>query len=361
MVIRTIAKGGYNLSQQKYSIEINAKQVILHIHEGVHPVHSVHSAAEGAEQADSFADALVKQTLRDQFEPKKRHNLHLADAYQLAQIQNGADKAVRLATCARWLEFALPPDGDDKRFKITKTSSCHVRLCPVCQWRRSRNTFRNLALIYGDKQLRGQKHLFVTLTQRNVPAAQLRQEIKRLSDAYTAMMRRKPLKDIVKGYTRTIEITRNAKTGEYHPHIHAIWTVSRVYGHGEYISQKDLTQEWEKALKLDYTPVCHVQLIKNMDGKSVAEVAKYSVKPTDYITDSITDTAKIVEDLDAALDGKRFVSYGGIVKNVKQQLFASKPLEDIEAEEIPKSEWENWERVLYEWHFSEGKYKKITV
>lgn len=336
----------------------------LHFHEGVHSdvFRGVQSVDSG--QADSFADALIRQALRDQFEPKKRHNLHLADAYQLARIQNGADKAVRLAACARWLEFVIPPKGpggDDKRFKITKTSSCHVRLCPVCQWRRSRNTFRNLAMIYEDSRLRDQKHLFVTLTQRNVPAEGLRQEIKRLSDAFTAMLRRKPLKEIVKGYTRTIEITRNPKTGEYHPHIHAIWTVSRRYGREEYISQAVLTEEWKKALKIDYTPVCHIQLIKNMNGKSVAEVAKYSVKPTDYITETILETAKIVEDLDPSLDGKRFVSYGGIVKDVKQKLFSSKPLEDIEAETIPKAEWENWEKVLYEWHFSEGKYKKITV
>lgn len=353
------------MSQVKYNIQIHANQVNLHFHAGVQSdafrgVQSVDSGQDSG-QVDSFADALIRQTLREQFEPKKRHNLHLADAYQLAQIQNGADKAVRLAACARWLEFAVPPEGNDKRFKITKTSSCHVRLCPVCQWRRSRNTFRNLAMIYEDSRLRSQKHLFVTLTQKNVPAEQLRQEIKRLSDAFTAMLRRKPLKEIVKGYTRTIEITRNPKTGDYHPHIHAIWTVSRRYGRDEYISQAALTEEWKKALKIDYNPVCNIQLIKNLNGKSVAEVAKYSVKPTDYITGTIQETAKIVEDLDPSLDGKRFVSYGGIVKDVKQQLFSSKPLEDIEAETIPKAEWENWEKVLYEWHFSGGKYKKITV
>lgn len=334
-----------------YNITINAGQVQLNF--GADPDGT-------AAEVDSVASALINQLLREQFEPKKRHNLHLADAYQFSGMTNGPDKAVRLVACSRWLEFALPPAAEDKRYKIVKTSSCHVRLCPVCQWRRSLNTFRNLAQIYSSPALQGKKHIFVTLTQRNVPAGELAAEIKRISDAFTAMLRRKPLKDIVEGYTRTIEITM-AKDGTFHPHIHAIWTVAGSYGSKKYISQNNLCLEWQKALKIDYKPVCHLQVIKNMNGKSVAEVAKYSVKPSDYISDCIEKTAEIIKILDPALDGKRFVSYGGIIRDIKQQKFKALNLEDIEAETIPKAEWENWERVIYEWHFSQGRYRKITV
>lgn len=334
-----------------YIINIQAGQVSLHF--GT-------DSKEPAAEVDSMATALISQLLREQFEPKKRHNLHLADAYQYSGMTNGPDKAIRLVACARWLEFALPPEAEDKRYKVVKTSSCHVRLCPVCQWRRSLNTFRNLAQVYSAPELAGRKHLFVTLTQRNVPGEQLGEEIKRISDAYTAMLRRKPLKDIVEGYTRTIEITM-AKDGTFHPHIHAIWTVAGSYGSKKYISQNNLCLEWQKALKTDYKPVCHLQMIKNMDGKSVAEVAKYSVKPADYITDRIENTAKIISILDPALDGKRFVSFGGIIKTIKTNLFKLQNLEEIETDTITAAEWENWERVLYEWHFSSGKYRKITV
>ena len=312
------------------------------------------------QEVSSMAEAVISQVLREQFEPKKRHNMFLADAYQASGMSNASNKAVRLATCARWLEFAIPPAGDDKRYKITKTSSCHVRLCPVCQWRRSLNTYRNLARIYAAPEIKGMKHIFVTLTQKNVPGAALAAEIKRISDAYAAMMRRKPFKDIVQGYTRTIEVTRG-KDGTFHPHIHAIWSVKRSYGSKEYVSQKYLCEEWQNALKIDYRPVCDIRVIKKMDGKSVAEVAKYSVKPSDYITDSIESTADLITILDPALDGKRFVSYGGIVREIKNRLFHEAAIEDIEAGNLEAIEWENWERVLYEWHFSEQKYKKITV
>lgn len=334
-----------------YNITINAGQVSMHF--GANP-------CGNATEVDSMASALINQILREQFEPKKRHNLHLADAYQYSGMTNGPDKAIRLVACARWLEFALPPQAEDKRYKVVKTSSCHVRLCPVCQWRRSLNTFRNLAQVYSAPELANRKHLFVTLTQRNVPGEQLCEEIKRISDAYTAMLRRKPLKDIVQGYTRTIEVTIG-KDGLYHPHIHAIWTVSGSYGSKQYISQNKLCEEWQKALKIDYKPVCDVRMVKRMNGKSVAEVAKYSVKPSDYISDRIENTAEIIKILDPALDGKRFVSYGGVIRDIKNQLFHNMNLEDVEAETIPRAEWENWERVLYEWHFSTGKYRKITV
>ena len=336
-----------------YIITINAEQVNL-MFGASDPDESRASAPE----VDSLSSALVKQMIREKFEPNKKNNLLLADAYQIAGLTNGADKAVRLAACARWLEFALPPDAADKRYKVVKTTSCHVRLCPVCQWRRSLNTFRNLAQIY--EAVPGYKHLFLTLTQKNVEGEALADEIKKISDAFTKMMRRKPWKDIVKGYTRTIEVTIS-KDGTFHPHIHAILTVSKSYGSKNYLSQNKVCEEWQKALCTDYKPVCDIRAIKNMNGKAIAEVAKYSVKPADYINGDAFHIAEIVKWLDSALDGKRFISYGGIIKDKKQEIFSKVNLEDIEAETIPKTEWENWERVIYEWHFYAQKYNKITV
>lgn len=343
-----------------YIINIKDSQVNIRFIENSTSAGKKTIGKETEEVIFSMAEAHISQTLREQFEPKKRHNMLLADAYQASGMTNASNKAVRLATCARWLEFAIPPDGEDKRYKITKTSSCHVRLCPVCQWRRSLNTYRNLARIYAATEIKGLKHIFVTLTQKNVSGDKLAAEIKKISDAYAAMMKRKPFKNIVKGYTRTIEVTR-ADNGTFHPHIHAIWTVAASYGSKDYVSQKALCKAWQDALKLEYSPICDIRVIRKLDGKSVAEVAKYSVKPSDYIDGTIEGTADIIKILDPALDGKRFVSYGGIVREIKQKIFHEAAIEDIEAETISEAEWENWERVLYEWHFSEERYRKITV
>lgn len=305
-------------------------------------------------EIDGMATAHIKQLLREKYTPKKRDNMHLADAYQLSGMDNAPNKAVRLATCARWLEFAIPPEGDDSSYKITKTSSCHVRLCPVCQWRRSLNTFRNLAAIYTDAGLKQYKHVFVTLTQKNALPENLKEEIDRISKAFTTMMRKKPFKDIVKGYTRTIEVTIG-RDGTFHPHIHAIWTVTPSYGHKEYIRQKDLCNEWGKVLNVDYIPICDIRILKGNTAKAILEVAKYSVKPSEYIRPTLEETADLIKILDPALDGKRFVSTGGRIREIKQQIFKSENIEDIE--ETPPV-WEDWERVLYEWHFADQEYHR---
>ena len=122
-----------------------------------------------------------------------------------------------------------------------------------------------------------------------------------------------------------------------------------------------MRMEWAKALGLDYLPQCNMKKIKNVDGKSLAEISKYSVKPGDYITNSLQESADLLRIIDPALDGKRFVSYGGIIREIKQDIFRNGNLEDIESNSIPATEWETWERHLYEWHFSAGKYRRITV
>lgn len=45
------------------------------------------------------------------------------------------DKARRLAECAQWAEFERLPNGQGLR--LHEASFCRVRLCPMCQWRRS--------------------------------------------------------------------------------------------------------------------------------------------------------------------------------------------------------------------------------
>ena len=45
------------------------------------------------------------------------------------------DKARRLESCASYAEFSRLPDGQG--LHLYQSSFCRVRLCPMCQWRRS--------------------------------------------------------------------------------------------------------------------------------------------------------------------------------------------------------------------------------
>lgn len=335
--------------KMNYTININAKQITI---QNV----KIELKNEGKTNAFSeFPEDKIKSLLENDYTPKKKDNMHLSRAYSVAQITNGIDKAQRLAMCSRWLEFAVNEDAG--KYRLTKTSSCHVRLCPVCQWRRSINTYRNTARIYTKPELQRCKHLFLTLTQKNVPENQLGAELTKISKAFTKLMKRKEIREVVKGYMRSTEVTRNKKTGTYHPHIHAILTVPKSYGSREYIRKDRFAEMWAEIQHLEYSPVVDIRAIKKMDGKALAEIAKYSVKPSDYLMQNETETARIIETLDAALDGKRFISYGGIVRDVKRQILGNKDIEDEESEVI--SEFEEWEKAVYEWHFGTQTYNKI--
>lgn len=307
------------------------------------------------DDAEEFQTEKIRRLLNNEFSPKKKNNMFLSRVYNIAKIDNGQAKANRLAMCSRWLEFAV--NEEKEKFKLTKTSSCHVRLCPVCQWRRSINTYRNMAKIYSLPEVQKHKHLFLTLTQKNVPEGHLGSELEKISKAFTNLMKKKELKAIVRGYMRSTEVTRNVYTGAYHPHIHAILTVPRTYGSREYITKSRFAEMWAEVQNLEYTPVIDVRLIKKMDGKALAEIAKYSVKPSDYIMQTEEETARIIEVLDPALDGKRFVSCGGVIKEIKRKVLGSK---DIEAEETESVEgFEEWEKIVYEWHFGTQVYNRI--
>ena len=308
--------------------------------------------------AQPLPEEIIKNRLKEQWEPKKKDNVFLSNIYIAADMANSKNKATRLRNCARWLEFAI---AEGQPAKLVKTSSCHVRLCPVCQWRRSLATYRTLARIYSSSTtITRHKHLFLTLTQRNIPAAELGAELNRISAAWSRLIRRKAL-ECVKGYTKTVEITRNPKTGEYHPHIHAILSVPQSYGRKEYITRREWQELWSDVMHLDYLPEVHIKAIKKVTGKTVAEVAKYSVKPADYLSKSTDMAIQIVEELDNILDGKRFVSLGGIIAEENKRINNGKNPEELEELIDADGDWIEWERVVYEYNFGSGAYERLIV
>lgn len=305
--------------------------------------------------AQPLPEEIIEKKLKEQWEPKKKDNVFLSNIYIAADMANSKNKATRLRNCARWLEFAM---SEGQSAKLVKTSSCHVRLCPVCQWRRSLATYRTLARVYSSPNIKRHKHLFLTLTQRNVPAAELGAELNRISAAWSRLTRRKAL-ECVKGYTKTVEITRNPKTGEYHPHIHAILSVPQSYGRKEYITRREWQELWSDVMRLDYLPEVHIKAIKKVTGKTVAEVAKYSVKPADYLSKSAEMAVQIIQELDNVLDGKRFVSLGGIIAEENKHINNGKNPEDLEDMIDTEGDWIEWEKVVYQYNFGSGIYERL--
>lgn len=117
-----------------------------------------------------------------------------------------------------------------------------------------------------------------------------------------------------------------------------------------------------ESLKVDYEPVVHVEIVKANKRKgtgslqaSAEETAKYEVKSSDYMTADDDRNLEVINDLEYALAGTRQISYGGLFKQIKQDL----KLEDVDKgdlvhvgnEEYSKEQMEAAEEVVAKWDF----------
>lgn len=262
---------------------------------------------------------------------KKMANELLAMAYDSVN----PDKAARLRDCGTFLIFRVSPDG--KR-TLNNMSSCRVRLCPLCSWRRSLKVYANtMRIIQHLESQRPYAYIFLTLTMANVRGDKLSGALDQMLSAWNRFAMRVDVAKAVKGWYRGLEVTHNIDPHSpaydtYHPHLHCLMAVNPSYFKNKgYLSQARWTQLWKEALKADYTPVVDVRRVKGNTAKAVAEAAKYAVKDGDFIiTDDWDLTVDTVATLDVALHARRFVAYGGVMRDAKRTL----ALEDEETGDL---------------------------
>jgi replication protein len=264
-------------------------------------------------------------------------------------------KAERLRNCASWLEFTKTEGG----LKLHNANFCRVRLCPICQWRRSLKTFGQVYKIVSVAQ-HDYAFIFLTLTVKNCEGMELKGTLDELSKSWDRFIKYKDIKNIVKGFYRGTEVTHNLTDNTYHPHFHCLLAVNKSYFTSrDYLSQPKWRALWRKAARLNYDPQVDVRRVKadKVDGVC-AEVAKYAVKVSDVICFDDWDlTVDTVATLDKALDKRRFISFGGVFKEIHKQL----NLDDVEQgdlvhendSELPDV---SKDTVLYAWNTGYNQY-----
>lgn len=239
----------------------------------------------------------------------------------LSQIYLAVDeaKAERLSACANFLGYTSV--GDKKT--LTSANFCRVRLCPICQWRRSLKLYSQVSKIFSAIELDkpGLKYIFVTLTVPNVQAQALNDTINSMMIAWNKFTKYKDFSARVKGFYRGMEITHNIFNNTFHPHFHCVFAVNSSYFNSKiYYKQSDWTNLWSKASGVQ-NPIVDVRRIKGDPAKAVAEVVKYTVKEADYIFPYDYDkSVEIVALLNTVLNNRRFVSFGGILKEYHKKL-----------------------------------------
>lgn len=273
-------------------------------------------------------------------------------------------KAERLRDCANFLTFTIKADGAKK---LRTMNSCRVRLCPMCAWRRSLKVHAHTVQIL-DAMNEQYAFIFLTLTVQNCVADKLSSTIDDLMSGWQRLMQRKDVKKAIKGWYRGLEVTHNVDhTSEsyntYHPHFHTLLCVNKSYFTSrDYLSKGAWAQLWAESMRLDYEPIVDVRRVKGSTSKAVAEAAKYTVKDGDYILNNNWElTVDTVRILDTALENRRLVAYGGLMKELHKQLNLDDEVDgDLinvgEPDETESSETEA--TVDFFWHTGYQQYVK---
>ena len=255
-------------------------------------MHAVAPARRLAEPAHTHSDVLGKFT--------KHRRYNTAICQNLAMDHDTVEIAQAIGNCALTLgvDVTQVPERPAEA-QLRAAHVCNKRVCPFCEWRRSRawrrRFFEGLPKFHEDFPTH--KPIFLTLTVKNCRIEDLNSTI---SDMHRAWKRMTLLSMFpTKFWFRRTEVTLESggigksSTPYCHPHIHALLLVPAGYFSHGYVKQTEWRKAWQMSARLDYAPVVGIQRGRSSSssgGASTAdstgaalEASKYATKATDLI------------------------------------------------------------------------------
>lgn len=274
--------------------------------------------------------------IKKDFLPKKKQSEVLSDVYrELSDSYNSfLGRSRRVSECGSFLEFHISENEN----KLSLANFCKDRLCPMCNWRRSKKIFSQVSKVLNKASVRGFRFLFLTLTIRNCEYKDLQETINVLLEGWRRLYHRKNgvFKKYIKGTFRALEITVNKEKRTFHPHLHCILAVDDTYFQNGYLETSEWASKWGKCCGLDYNPTCYIEAVKgqksnDLEGSSsywhaVKEVSKYISKGSDYLEGDFSEILEKVSNLVEALSSRRLCSFTGVLKEIAAAL----KLDDME-------------------------------
>jgi plasmid rolling circle replication initiator protein Rep len=265
---------------------------------------------------ESANPALADLSPRDKPWDKHRSNADKVEThYRGSEFNRYAE---RVSICSQLLQFGLVPDWDDDtlKLKLRSTQFCRVRHCPVCQWRRSlmwkAKAYKVLPRIVEDFPTH--RWLFLTLTAKNVPIADLKQTLQHMNRSFQRLSQRKTWP--AAGWLRATEVTRG-RNGTAHPHFHCLLMVKASYFGNGYIRQDEWVELWRQALRIDYDPVLDCRAVKRgrQPMQLIPELLKYCTKESDLVADR-----EWFLELTRQMHKMKCITTGGVLKDYLQEL-----------------------------------------
>jgi plasmid rolling circle replication initiator protein Rep len=313
---------------------------------------------------------IIKSNLNDVLQEAKHTEHKLLNNDLIIKLQKcGFQKeASSVNNCSSYLKFSVQEHQQTKEQKrrLKDSNFCKWRLCATCNWRRNININKELLSAFESiEATRSVSYLFLTLTIDNPKTSDLKTTVKLMNEAFKRMSETKAYKNVVIGHFKALELLGdNTPAGVVHPHFHIILIVSSSYFKSpKYIQIENWVSMWQKALRVEYSPIVHIQKIKakrTRNGKkltalqsAVFEVAKYSVKHTDLTKKFDKEFIQIINQTFKM----RFFSTGGLLK--KMINFQKCDEEFIQAKEDLEKLWIEIYEEIYNWQ--NGDYKLTEI
>jgi plasmid rolling circle replication initiator protein Rep len=322
-----------------------------------------------------------KKQKRQNWDTRKQFTTQVSDILATGEPHHQR-QAKRVNSCSELLKFAWVQSDDEIQLQFKSAYFCRVRNCPICQWRRAQmwvaRFIEALPRIYTAYPT--MRYVLLTLTLQNCHISQLRLTVQHMQKSWDRLSKRKAFPAL--GFVRSLEVTketdtydkktkqliRKARPDYVHPHFHVLLALPPAYFSRGYLSTADWAQLWKEALKVDYTPVCDVRIVKvkktenaaqnESDGvlaglrAAIVETIKYTVKPSDMVADS-----KWLLGLVDQLHRVRAVALGGIFKQFLKEVEE----EDADDQESNDSEIENESRLFFGWKKPVKRYQQTVM
>lgn len=266
----------------------------------------------------------VFEELIGTLEEHKRYSVDMAKLAERSDFHK--DRAPKMTACGTYV--ALQPRSTEPAatWHVVASNFCRVRLCPMCEWRKSLRLYS--ALLRVVDALPDLDWLLCTLTTPNVKAEKLGETITALYRESRLLLKRPELKCWI-GWLRSTEVTYNSEADTYHPHLHNLVAVRPTYWKSRgYISTAKLRSLWPLGDQVDLRRVRDPR-------RGCCEVAKYATKPLIFPKDeALRDKyARVYDTLCTELHGRRLVQAGGCVKAALAALRIDLEADDTEGVE----------------------------
>ena len=227
------------------------------------------------------------------------------------------DIGQRIANCSLRLKLDVFDDGDQgPTDRLTAARVCNHRLCPFCEWRRTRVWRKRLLEGVGALQSDHPKltPLMLTLTTRSEPLEALRGQVQEMQKAWHRLTKIRSFPTAF--WFRRLEITVSANSGSMymaHPHFHVLLFVRPSYFSTGYISQLKWQQMWQMAARLDYPPVIDVRRAykrSTSGSRDLSDVQASTLEACKYATkaSSLLELGPALPEFSSQVKGLRYYS-----------------------------------------------------